>query len=329
MMLSKRLIAAVLAGTCLMPLIAQGAGSVGETAPELTSRKSYNTATGKGISLAQYRGRVVMIDFWATWCGPCIASLPHVKDLHAKYAAKGLVIIGQTDGTSEDIPAFLKKYGMEYVISVGDKVYDPAYGVRGIPHAVLIDGNGKITYVGHAATVSEKHVETALKTVSPLATLGYPVFTEPSSSRSVRSIQKTLMGGRVGSGIEQLNKIIETDKDAEDVTEAKSVLEVATSWVEEKKAQAIAAEEKGDVYTAAELYSVLSKALSGTEDGTQAGEKFKTLKSDPAYRVGESFNKLQAKLAAAPAAIQKRELARFAEKNADNFYGKLATELAQ
>jgi len=107
------------------------------------------------VDIAQFRGQYVLIDFWATWCGPCIKSMPALKALHAKYHDKGLVVIGIS---KDQAPAPLADYiRAEQIpwIQVYDDMPNHKFGdkfdVRGIPHAILLDPEGTVIWTGHAA----------------------------------------------------------------------------------------------------------------------------------------------------------------------------------
>lgn len=117
------------------------------------------------------KDKVYMLECWATWCGPCIRVIPHVNELHAKYADKGLVIIGMNvweDG-KEKVETFVKdkgdemSYNVAYVGKGGqfEKDYLEAAGVRGIPHAFLVK-NGKLLLSTHPARINEKLIEDVL-----------------------------------------------------------------------------------------------------------------------------------------------------------------------
>lgn len=114
-------------------------------------------------------GKVVLIDFWATWCGPCIATFPHMREFYAEYAPKGVVVIGVTgfqgnmsnhgkdrvQNLSEEqelalMPEFIKHQNVTWPLALSDRnCYDPAYGIRGVPTAVIIDKKGNVRMFTH------------------------------------------------------------------------------------------------------------------------------------------------------------------------------------
>jgi cytochrome c biogenesis protein CcmG/thiol:disulfide interchange protein DsbE len=101
---------------------------------------------GKQVSLAEHKGKVVMLDFWATWCGPCRIELPHVDKLSRDLADKGLVVLAITAESREQASAYLEKnkLGLRCLIDAGGKV-NKSYGIQAIPTVVVIDRNGNVS----------------------------------------------------------------------------------------------------------------------------------------------------------------------------------------
>lgn len=103
---------------------------------------------GKPLALADYRGKVVLLDFWATWCVPCRVELPHFIELQKKYASRGFSMIGiSMDDEPGLVAPFVKKYGMTYPVVIGDAALGDKYGsILGLPVAIIIDRNGVIRH---------------------------------------------------------------------------------------------------------------------------------------------------------------------------------------
>lgn len=148
-----------------------------EPAPELEGIDKW--LPGKQIKLADLRGKVILLDFWATWCGPCFAAFPHLIEWHREYKDQGLVIIGITRyyGETAGGPAsrsdefeylrrFKEQYKLPYDFAVArDQAPHVAYDATSLPTAVLIDKTGKIRYIesGTSSSRIDEIRETILK----------------------------------------------------------------------------------------------------------------------------------------------------------------------
>jgi thiol-disulfide isomerase/thioredoxin len=140
--------------------------SAGTPMPELTDNEWVEQEPKK---LADLRGNVVLLDFWAPWCGPCRYTLPNLSRWQTKFKGKGLVILGVTKyyGHAEQKPAtpaeeleylrsFRKRQGLPYGFAVSDKdTNDFNYGVFSIPTSFLIDRNGVLRYISFGANEEE------------------------------------------------------------------------------------------------------------------------------------------------------------------------------
>ena len=122
----------------------------GGGAPDFT----LTSLDGREVRLSQFRGKVVILDFWATWCPPCKMELPHFIELHKEFQDDGLVIIGVSlDKTGvRDVASFVNEWKIPYVIVMGTGEVVRSYGgIRGIPTTFVIGKDGKIyrKYVGY------------------------------------------------------------------------------------------------------------------------------------------------------------------------------------
>ena len=121
------------------------AAGIGEPAPAF----ALPTASGETLALSRFAGKVVYVDFWASWCGPCRQSFPFMNELQQRYGPQGLAIVAiNVDKMRADADRFLAQYPASFSV-----VFDPAgnapaaYAVPGMPTSYLIDARGNIVHV--------------------------------------------------------------------------------------------------------------------------------------------------------------------------------------
>jgi cytochrome c biogenesis protein CcmG/thiol:disulfide interchange protein DsbE len=104
-------------------------------------------ADGKAVKLSDYKGKVVLLNFWATWCGPCKIEMPWFVELQKEYGPQGLQIVGvaMDDASKDEITKFVKEMGVNYTILLGKESVGQEYGgVNVLPTTFFIDRDGKI-----------------------------------------------------------------------------------------------------------------------------------------------------------------------------------------
>lgn len=126
--------------------------AVGSNAPGLDIEKWV-----KGDAVEIKKGNVYVVEFWATWCGPCIRSMPHLTELQKKYKKKGLTIIGVSSEELGTVQSFGRLNTMGYTVAVDrrdatKRAWFEAAGQKGIPAAFIVDRKGKIAFIGHPAS---------------------------------------------------------------------------------------------------------------------------------------------------------------------------------
>jgi len=115
----------------------------GQAAPDFT----LDQLNGNTVQLSSYRGQAVLLNFWATWCGPCKIEMPWFVELQKEYGPQGLQIVGvaMDDSDKDDIEKFVKEMGVNYPILIGKEAVGEQYGgVNVLPTTFFIDRDGKI-----------------------------------------------------------------------------------------------------------------------------------------------------------------------------------------
>ncbi len=114
-------------------------------APDFT----LHAMSGPNVRLQELRGKVVMVNFWATWCGPCRQEMPHLNRLHEKYSRSGFVLLGlNVDDDPQNAAAVAAKLGVQFPVLLDtDKQVSDRYDLKAMPSTYLIDRDGKVRFM--------------------------------------------------------------------------------------------------------------------------------------------------------------------------------------
>lgn len=130
---------------------ANAANNTMNAAPALNAELegwTFKDEKGEAHSLSDYRGKIVVLDFWATWCGPCKKAMPGMQKMHEEYKDRGVVVIGMNTWERGDAAAFMKQKGYDYKMLLNTDSAAEKYGVRGIPAFFVVAADGKLAWQG-------------------------------------------------------------------------------------------------------------------------------------------------------------------------------------
>ncbi|HEY4930327.1 MAG TPA: TlpA disulfide reductase family protein [Terriglobales bacterium] len=153
-MSSKRILIYGIVVLCLLGVYLAGRRTAQKPKPSASGNLAPDfTVTdidGRKLSLADYKGKVVLLDFWATWCGPCRTEIPRFVEMQNKYGTDGFQVIGVSmDDDAKPVREFAQQYKLNYPVAVGDDRLAERYGgVLGLPVNFIIDREGRI-YARH------------------------------------------------------------------------------------------------------------------------------------------------------------------------------------
>jgi thiol-disulfide isomerase/thioredoxin len=144
----------IIATVVLLAFVAIGIFSGTSAAPKPSKRAgkpapaaTFTMVDGSKVSLADLKGKVVLLNFWATWCGPCRAEMPDIIKLHNNYKDRGLVVLGlSADDNQAALDAFLKESPLPYPVSRVTREQGLAFDVSPIPTSILIDKSGTMVF---------------------------------------------------------------------------------------------------------------------------------------------------------------------------------------
>ena len=121
--------------------------AAGESVP-LAPAFTVRGLDGRNMRLSDFKGKAVVLDFWATWCGPCRASMPHLSEMQGRYSSQGLVVLGLSvdDADPQTVRRFADRLGVKFRLAMADEKVLDLYGpIRSIPMTYFINRRGEVT----------------------------------------------------------------------------------------------------------------------------------------------------------------------------------------
>ncbi|MFN0056934.1 MAG: redoxin domain-containing protein [Planctomycetota bacterium] len=243
-------------------------GRLGDLAPDFEA--SFLGSETK--SLGELRGRVILLDFWRTWCNPCHAEVPHLNELAYKYKDQGLVVIGVTNEDEVLVRQSIAKTERKFQIArVSGAKADAAYGVTGFPAAFLIDPAGKIVWSGMMSGFNENMLPELLAQVLLVRPL-------PAQLKDANGF---LQRGKFGKAHEAVARgLVQVPGDA-DLTRAKQEIEAA---LQRRMGEAKKLADEGELGRAFDAYSDVADQFSPMPDAQAAESAAEALRRDPAAK---------------------------------------------
>ncbi len=160
--------------TALLLLLSCGLLRASPVPPVAAPAWSLSGVDGKAVGSDQFKGKVVVVDFWATWCGPCRSEIPGYIALQSKYRDSGLVIVGMaTNDDAASVKAFVAEHHVNYTIVMGEdavaQAFGGAEGIQAIPTTFIINREGKIVDRKMGAMPEAEFEKLLLRVLKPSA----------------------------------------------------------------------------------------------------------------------------------------------------------------
>lgn len=139
--------------------------TVGKAAPDF----ELQNLDGQSISLSDLKGKPVLINFWATWCGPCVSEMPYIQEIYGEWSGKGLMVLAINMGeSSSKVEQFLQDHNLSLPVLLDTKaVVARMYVKRGIPTTVFIDKEGIIREIVIGAFPNKEAIENRVSKIMP------------------------------------------------------------------------------------------------------------------------------------------------------------------
>jgi len=221
---------AILVGVLLFCSAASGNSLVGVSAPTINVRQ---WITPNPPDIKNLKNTVYLLEFWATWCKPCVRNIPHLMDIQNKYGRLGLEIVALSQDKSADlVKQFVRDKGMNYNVAIDNGTAD-FYGIRGYPTIVIINHRGKVAWVGYPWDIDfDKQIKKAV-------TAGPPPHLAGVELGPFKNLRKSLWPGRkFPAAYKKLRRVADESRDTRKVAAAVAILRAIDKGITEKIALA-------------------------------------------------------------------------------------------
>ena len=148
--------------TASQSLAAESAVSPGSKAPPIDVETLLQAPEGAGLGWEQLHGKVVVLEFWATWCGPCVAAIPQINELADQFKGEPVQFVALTQEREKTVAAFLAKNPIHAWVALARRSTFEGYHVKGIPMTVLVRADGVIDAVTHPTLLRAEHLKNLL-----------------------------------------------------------------------------------------------------------------------------------------------------------------------
>ena len=238
------------------------------------------TIDGATLNSETLKGKVVLLDFWATWCGPCMQQVPHMKEVNAAYGKKGLAMIGiSLDRSVDAMKPVIAAQGMDWThVFDGDKKLSTQFAVRGIPNVFLISPDGVVRWNGHPANLDKALAEVFSKFPPTLV----DAKALKAAKAQLTAAEEKLASGDAAAAMKLMAKVPEeASSDPEFAKSAGEVRGKLDAAGQEMLKAADADAEAGKLADAAKRLRELSLSLAGTPVGDEAKTKLAAMMGKP------------------------------------------------
>jgi len=265
-----------------LPASSRAAATVGDKADI-----SFKAVDGTPVSLDKLKGKIVVVDFWATWCNPCMAMVGEMVAIHKQYHDKGLQMVGiSLDQDKAALQRVVKEKGFAWPQYFDGKGWDnpiwKQYGERGIPFTLLVAPDGTILWKGHPGNGLKNEIDKAFKEHPPQLvdekTLG-------KAKAQLDEIEQKNKAGETAAALKLLAKVPELARADKDTAERMDKLAASVGAEADKMlAEVNPLVEKGDYAQAIARLKDVSRALAGTPLAAKARRQLNDLMNKPEVR---------------------------------------------